>query len=246
MSFIDRSDDEFERALLRSACRDVPDAGAGERAWSRFAALMAGVATTIGVPKSVSGPTGTAGSAGRFARGVVAAKWLVVGAIGGSAVTFALVRGHAAAPAPATSVAPTSTVGLPSAVVAPRLAPAEPSGWVAPESHPKAHASPTRAFAPAPRDEASSLAAEVAALDVARSALDSGTPDDALAVLRRYLRDFPKGKLLPEAEVMGIEALAAKGDRARVTQEATRFLERYPNAPQRTRVEQLRTEAREK
>jgi len=271
MSFIDRGDDEFERALLRSAIHDMPDPRASERAWRRFAALMGGVAMTLRVPERISAPPATAGSVGRFWRSVAAAKWLVVGAIGGSAVTFALVGGHAAPPVLATSVALTSTTRPPSAISAPPLTPMAPSMWIAAESQPspsvastssaarssdhalarravrdtEALGPPTRGVAPATRDEASSLAAEVAELDMARSALDARTPDDALAALRRYLRDFPKGKLVPEAQVMGIEALAAKGDRARVSKEATRFLARYPNAPQRTRVEQLRAEAGE-
>jgi outer membrane protein assembly factor BamD (BamD/ComL family) len=87
------------------------------------------------------------------------------------------------------------------------------------------------------------LAAEVAALDAARGALDADAPDDALALLHRYLLGFPKGKLAPEAEVLAIEAYAKKGDRLLLTREATRFLDRYPKAPQRTRVEQLCAEA---
>jgi hypothetical protein len=71
----------------------------------------------------------------------------------------------------------------------------------------------------------------------------TGAADEALNLLARYLRSFPKGKLVPDAEVMAIEAHAAKGDCARVVREVTRFLQRHPRAPQRTRVEQLRADA---
>jgi outer membrane protein assembly factor BamD (BamD/ComL family) len=83
----------------------------------------------------------------------------------------------------------------------------------------------------------------VAALDAAQSALEAGLADEALGILARYRRDFPNGKLVPEAEATDIEALAAKGDRERAVAESKRFLERYPNAPQRARVEQLRVQA---
>jgi outer membrane protein assembly factor BamD (BamD/ComL family) len=86
-----------------------------------------------------------------------------------------------------------------------------------------------------------SLGAEVAALDSVRAALSRSDPDEALSLLRSYLRTFPEGKLLPEARVARIEALAVKGDRAHAASEATRFLEQYPTAPQRARVEALRT-----
>jgi hypothetical protein len=87
------------------------------------------------------------------------------------------------------------------------------------------------------------LAAEVAALDVARSALDLGLPGEALSLLGRYVRDFPKGRLMIEAEVMEIEALAESGERGRVASRASDFLERHPEAPQRDRVARLRSEA---
>jgi outer membrane protein assembly factor BamD (BamD/ComL family) len=79
-------------------------------------------------------------------------------------------------------------------------------------------------------------------LDEARRALVDA-PDDALAALRAYEREFPRGRLAPEAAVTKIEALAAKGMRDRVLTEAARFLRRYPQAPQRARVEELRAEA---
>jgi hypothetical protein len=129
MSFIDRGDEEFERTLLRSASGDVPAPEASERAWARFAALMAGVAlalATTGVPA----PFAAATPGRRFAGAVAAVKKLAMGAIGGSVVTLALVGRHAV---PARSIAPSSTIPSPSVAVAP-LAHAPPSAWDPPEA----------------------------------------------------------------------------------------------------------------
>lgn len=259
MSFIDRGDVEFERALRHSARRDAPAADATARAWSRFALRLA-TSAKLESPESVAASP-AARPVSRFRNAVATAKWVVLGAIGGSAVTFALVGRHAGPPARAISPGLPSSLRDPSADAPGEAAPSPrealpPQPGASAASVPSVLPSPGPALArrapPLPNVprrglaaplEASTLAAEVAALDAARSALDAGAPDDALALLHRYLLDFPKGKLVPEAEVLAIEACAEKGDRLRVTREATRFLERYPNAPQRTRVEQLRREA---
>jgi hypothetical protein len=262
MSFIDRGDEEFERTLLRSASGDVPAPEASARAWARFAATMAGVALTLATT-GVPAPFAAATPGRRFAGAVAAVKKLAIGAIGGSVVTLALVGRHAV---PAGSIAPSSTIRSSPVAVAP-LAHAAPSAWDPPEAYPSPSAAAplstsrnpgrsvgkrdsqvtaapgsSRPGTSAAEGEARSLAAEVAALDVARSVLDAGRPDETLALLGRYLAVFPRGKLLPEAGVLRIEALAASGDRARVIGEAVRFLAQYPNAPQRARVELLRDE----
>jgi|CZKU01.1.fsa_nt_gi hypothetical protein len=269
----DRGDDEFERALLRSASRDAPDAEETQRAWSRFAGAMASLAPPATGPRAGHVPPVT-GSVGRWSRVANATTWLAIGAIGGCAVTFALVGRRGEAPtvsAPARSSAAPATASPPRIATWP-LTQAAPPGSALPAPQPSArvgsssstsrsgdhrlaqrpgelartHDSPASGRAASSDGDDSTLAAEVAALDAARSALDLGMTDDALALLRRYPRDFPSGKLVPEAEVMGIEALAAKGEHAEATREANRFLERYPSAPQRGRVEKLRAEEAQK
>lgn len=252
MSSMDHGDGDFERTLLQSASGDAPLAGACDRAWSRFRAAMAIASMTQPLSRGGSAPMGEGKPVGWLARAVSKATWWLLGAITGSAVTWAVVgrpvvrRVVPAAVVPAATTSP-ATAAPPSARPAqggdvlgePRGAPSAvsstpPAGGVA-ES--------TSVRGKAARREVSSLAAEVAALDRARGALDSGRTDDALALLGHYLGDFPKGKLVPEAQVMRIEALAAQGDRARVAGEADRFLERFPNAPQKARIEKLRAEA---
>jgi ribosomal protein S11 len=266
MSHDDTDDDSFERALLRSARRDAPDAGGRERAWSRFAALTAGLAAAHGGGRHVDDPSVTA-APGRGSGALAAAKWWIIGALTGSALTFGLVGRHASVSVP-TSIEPAPPRSLVStAVPAPIQTASEPRSSPEPQPSPgiaapvpssripaRAHVEKPRqalearessgaGAVAAPRDDASTLAAEVAALDAAQSALEAGLADEALRILARYRRDFPNGKLVPEAEATDIEALAAKGDRERAVAESNRFLERYPNAPQRARVEQLRVQA---
>ena len=85
----------------------------------------------------------------------------------------------------------------------------------------------------------STLAAEVAALDAARKAAAGGDPDATLSLLDRYRYDFPDGELAADAEVVAIEAFAAKGDRAAVAQRVARFLALHPNDPHAAAVRRL-------
>jgi hypothetical protein len=80
------------------------------------------------------------------------------------------------------------------------------------------------------------LAAEVAALDAARAELTSGNPPGALAKLEDYSRAYPHGRLVLEAEVMRIDALAKSGQTALAKKRAEAFLRRHPNSVLASRV----------
>jgi hypothetical protein len=83
---------------------------------------------------------------------------------------------------------------------------------------------------------ASALAAEVGALDAARTELTSGNPAGALAKLDDYSRAYPHGHLVLEAEVMRIDALAKSGQTALAKKRAEAFLRRHPNSVLASRV----------
>jgi TolA-binding protein len=85
----------------------------------------------------------------------------------------------------------------------------------------------------------STLAAEVARIDAARSANASGAYDEAVRLIERYHRDFPDGALAPDAEVVALEAIAAKRDGPETARRAALFLSRYPDDPQAARVKWL-------
>jgi len=85
----------------------------------------------------------------------------------------------------------------------------------------------------------STLAAEVSRLDAARTAIAAGAYDEAIGRIERYHRDFPAGALSPDADVVAIEAEAAKPDQAAVARRAAAFLSRYPGDPHSARVKWL-------
>jgi hypothetical protein len=85
----------------------------------------------------------------------------------------------------------------------------------------------------------STLAAEVAALDAARSAIRSGRTAHALALLDEYDARFARPELGPESDIARIEAHLAAGDRAAARSLADRFLAAHPTSPAAARIRRL-------
>jgi outer membrane protein assembly factor BamD (BamD/ComL family) len=83
------------------------------------------------------------------------------------------------------------------------------------------------------------LSDEVVALDAARQALAAGDAAGALRAVDDHDRRFPGGALSPEATVVRIEALAARGDRAAAARLATEFLRSHPASPHAKRLRSL-------
>lgn len=86
---------------------------------------------------------------------------------------------------------------------------------------------------------ASILAAEVSRLDAARASNAVGDYDETIQLIERYHRDFPDGALGPDADVVALEAVAAKPDYAETARRAALFLSRYPGDPHAARVRWL-------
>ncbi|MEI9950436.1 MAG: hypothetical protein WDO74_15995 [Pseudomonadota bacterium] len=80
------------------------------------------------------------------------------------------------------------------------------------------------------------LAAELAALDAARTSLSHSDPSAALVALDRYARNFPRGRLSMEAEVLRIGALAKSGQTDAARKRAEAFLRRHPDSVLASRV----------
>lgn len=174
--------------------------------------------------------------------------------------TAALARPDAPPDAPV--VRPAATPAAPTAVsdVAPaaqpesgeRPAPVAPHGAAKPPSSAgeKAHddrsAAPLAAEPAAPPPSASSAAphatslqAEMAAIERVRAALGAGDPRGAIALLDRMQADFPRPALGQEAVVLRIEALVASGDRARAQALADAFFAAESSSPHALRVRAL-------
>jgi len=136
------------------------------------------------------------------------------------------------APRPAAPRAVTPTDGAAtkpdpsSAELEPARPPAEPSTKVVARSRP----------APEP---SSSLSRELQALKRAHDALAAGNPSGALAVLDDYHTHFPQGALGAEETVIRVQALLARGDRARATAIAHQFSTAHPDSLYARRVEAL-------
>ena len=62
---------------------------------------------------------------------------------------------------------------------------------------------------------------------------------EALRLADQYRSDYPNGELAPEAEVVAIEALAARADQPALAARAARFLARCPSDPHAARVKWL-------
>jgi hypothetical protein len=85
----------------------------------------------------------------------------------------------------------------------------------------------------------STLCAQVMLLDAARMHAAAGDHRAALRVVERFERELPRGQLLPDAQVVALQALAALGDRDDLTRRAARFLAAHPLDPHTARVRRL-------
>ena len=71
------------------------------------------------------------------------------------------------------------------------------------------------ASATPPSSPASTLRAEMASIELARSLLDGGDPRAALREVERYERETGRPQLIAEARVLRMEALSRSGERQR-------------------------------
>ena len=249
----------FERMLLDSAVSDVMPRAATEAAWQRFSGLMAAVVVS---GASTGVPSASASGWMRVLRSS-AGKYLMLGALGGSALTLVYLggagsqRAHSTAsvlpsggaPRPArpsaeesadaarprTSAAP--LLDAPAPQLAGRHAQRAPKPRSARASERVSSAAPSAPPAQSPKP--STLAAELGALDAARAATRAGAYQVALNLLEQYRNDFPHGALRADVDVASIEALYAQGNRREALQRAARFLAESPNDPHSAMVRRL-------
>jgi len=220
----DEPESELERSLLSAG-----------RSYSASAGTRAKTLAALGVVGAAASATSAAASVTKAS----VAKWLVGTAlvVGVAVPTVHYLR----RPAPsAPSQVPAFVAAQPPASPAePALAPVVPpvidsaaSAVPAPETP----ASPAPTSAPKAAASTQGLSAELAALDAARSALASGDATGALANLDAYARNFPRGKLSLEAEVLRIDALAKSGQTAAAQKRAQAFIKRHPDSVLASRV----------
>ncbi len=85
----------------------------------------------------------------------------------------------------------------------------------------------------------SELAAQMAAIHAVRAALAANEPALALRQIDQYEHSYPAGLLLPEAQVLRIDAHAALGDLDLVKRLAQTFLTQHPGSPYARHVQSL-------
>lgn len=223
---LDEGGDDLVRELLRSAEDDVPDAAVRAKTLAKIAA--GGAATG-----------GAATTAGAFGW-----KWIAAVVVGSGLVAALALRPSPPPTAPAPIVVPSAPASTPANVAPsanlapPPSAPASASATLAPPDSPAPSAAPKPLpLTPTPREIG--LADETRMLDEARTALAKGDPRGALLVLDRYDREAKQRVLGPEATMVRIEALHARGDDKAARAIARRFLAANPGSAYEDRVRSL-------
>lgn len=245
---LERDDGSLLGQLLAAGDRDEPPPRA-----VRKTLLALGVASTVG---------GAAGSASATTSAVVVVKWLLIGAVAGTSLSLAgsalvdrtepkpaatsgrptvalehpPIERKAMAPAPSSrSLRDTPPAPLPSRPAA--SAAGLPRMPVA--SNPTAPALSGPPPAPSTPESSDALLEEAAMIERASSAVRAHDGARALAALRAYRARFPRGKLMPEASVLEVEALLAAGRNQAARAAARRFLAAHPDSPSAKRVKTL-------
>jgi hypothetical protein len=231
------ADERFERLLIDSAQHDELPSNV-DAAWNEFGAALSGASLLA---------AGAGGAlAVRRAQRWLATKWLIWGALTGSALTALSLRPNHDPRGEASAVlsTPIAAPAIASAASTPRVE-VEAQRQTAPtKAAPKPVSHPLRVRTPPSRSESaplqtSTLAAQVVLLDAARTALAAGAYAEALRLSERYRGEFPSGELAPEAEVVAIEALVFRGESQSAAERAARFFARYPGDPHTARVKWL-------
>ncbi len=218
----EQTESGLERALLEagSAYRSSP-------------ATRARTLAALGIAGSVVLSSSAAG--GAFSSVLAKLGWTKL-AISAAFVAGAVPAGyyvwhHNQAPRPTPPAEVVVAAPVESRPIAQPAAPVEPEP--ATTESPAASTSTSRSAKP---DAKLALAAELGALDEVRRALAHGDPGGALSLLDSYAKAYPHGRLVLEAEVLRIDALARAGQTDLAKKRAEAFLKRYPKSVLASRV----------
>jgi hypothetical protein len=210
----------------------------------------AGIAATGGAATTAAAGGGTAlalkagGTTSLFGIGM---KWLGIGAVSGLVTMGAAVGVEHTLETRAPSKLPsvTATAGTTIKETAPKatrtqaVVPATEEPIAPDPPRPIATNAPAPAVAAAAPSGEPSIAAEVAAIDEARSALSSGNAAKVASALDTYDRLPGPHRLAPEALYLRMEAAARSGNTAAARASAERLLATSPNGPHAARARQV-------
>jgi TolA-binding protein len=83
------------------------------------------------------------------------------------------------------------------------------------------------------------LREEIQLLDRARAAVRAGEPNEALSLLAKYDRRYPRGQFRQEAQVIRVEALEQSGRKKAAVELGKKFVAAHPESPHVERVERV-------
>lgn len=260
---MDDFDADVLEALVAERARPSPVGLDGKQrvlqrvAFSALGVAAAGAIASLAVSNagpSLPAAAESAAGASRVASRVVEATWLklvVVSlvAFAGGAGTHAIYTNradpvtHVSSPALVTASLPSSSVDLPvdrppaSSTAVPVVAVS--SLPEAPRAVPSSSPSPASSSSVA-KDEPTQLRLrERSMLEAAQSALARGDFGEALSLVERHAREFPKSELGEEREALRIRALARGGRCDEAKSARTAFVTRFPASLQRGALERL-------
>jgi hypothetical protein len=240
--------DEQASELFRAARSDRPSGAARERALGAFAARRSEAPAE---PDSVVPASDeTAPRATKEAARVRRAPFSVAaGFAAAAAVTLIIAVRHAKSPLAISServlrpartlIVSTAAEPEPPTLEAPTPKPrligsahaALPRRPESPESPESSASSASSVSAPVIPPRVASLSDEIAALDQVRQSLASGDATGALAKLDDYENVLGGTRLVAEAALLRIQALASAGRTAEASRRARRFIEENPGSP---------------
>jgi hypothetical protein len=217
---------DLERTLLQAARHERPSP-------EMTARMAAGLGISVGAAITIaSAPVAAAPIvAAKTALGLWIPAGVIVAAVAAGVVGVKLSARpeapavHAARPAPAAIAA--------SQAEAPHAVAASDARVVRVRRRSASMAAPAPA---SPSSSAGDLRDQIALLDAARAAVNGGSSERALVLLRRYDASYPGGAFRPEALALRIEALDQDGRHAEAQAQARDFLARYPQSPVAARV----------
>jgi hypothetical protein len=226
--------DDLERELLGSIQRLDPPAGAQAEGWARLSAQIAAVAlvgtahgsaaaaSAVGAAAPAAAKAGLLPAAIQLLSGKVAIA-LAISAVAVGASAVWVHESHDSGVPAAPSVRPANPLSEQLSAALP--AAPDPALQLVPDSDPGKESSV------ADQHRRDMLSAESALLTQARAELRSGDANGAQQVLNTLRSKFPKGMLGQEREVLAIEVLSARGNKAAAQRRARAFIAAYPRSP---------------
>ncbi len=236
---------DTEGGLPASVSEALSSARLDEPSAAQLSALKAGVTSAVAAAPAASG----------LSLGVKGLLGLAVVAAAGGTAWFALRDTRVETPAPVVTAAPLATpqgtVEEAPPVVPPTrealpppapIRPALPRPPPAPVAVEARAAEPKTVEAPPPPPPpADPVDAELALFDEMRAARRANDFQTVLTLADRHAREFAHGTLVPERQLMAMEALKALGRNSEANSMGSAFLDQWPTSPLRSKVQALMT-----